>query len=168
MLDGLVAMGILPHVFCLHLLHLMYHVAVIAWMHRAGERKHGVKFGCKRLVTAKEVDESLNVMKHRPYIMPGIAFGIGSAPSERVERCNPRAILMAATHEMSVRIPQIAVVVHLPAENLLIKRIACRPCQLVGAEVVVGIFQSLRHTAMRFGKGHIAQGEIVLPSYSAV
>ena len=112
MLDGLVAVGVLPHAGQFHLLHLVDHAAVGA---RTDDVRHGeyrVDLGGERLVAAVEVDEPLHVVEYRPVVVPGVAFAVGAAPLVGVEGCEPAAVLEAAAHEARFLVEDVAVVIH--------------------------------------------------------
>ena len=148
MLDRLVAVGVLPHARNLHLRHLMNLVAIPSRLNRRRLRPDGIKFGNESFVGSEEVDKALHIMKYRPDVVPGIAFGVRTSPHERVEGVAlegivPMAFLVAGTEEVRGGVPQVTVVIEVAQEDLFVEFVATLPCEVVSTPVVVGILKRL-------------------------
>ena len=78
------------------------------------------------------------------------------------------AFLVAGTEEACGRIPQVAVVIEVTQEDFFVVFIATLPRNLIGTPIIVGILERLRHTAVRQGERHIAEGEVFVPALAAI
>ena len=63
MLDGLVAMGIVPHIHQLHLTYLVYDEAVVTIVKDGREREDAIELLSKGFVTSHQVNESLDIVE---------------------------------------------------------------------------------------------------------
>ena len=117
MLDRLVAMRIIPHIHNLHFADFMDHTTVIAVIKQRRHIKYGIHHGIETGLSSHQVDQSLRVMENRPGIMPAVAFRKSISPFQRIERRLERTILVAATHQLGLRIEQVLIIHRMFREN---------------------------------------------------
>ena len=80
MLDGLIAVGIVPHIHQLHLTYLVYDEAVVTIIKDGREREDAIELLSKGFVSSHQVNEPLDIVEDRPAIVEGITFGKGISP----------------------------------------------------------------------------------------
>ena len=142
MMNRLISMGILSHIDHHHLGHLMNHPAVSTHFHRIRNRKDRIQFRSKIAFASHQVDQALNIVHHRPVILPGISFDKRSAPSGRIEIfLSPFSIRQASPHKPGFRIVNIPVVEYRFTEKAFVSLVPHFLSQAHRTKIVIGILQ---------------------------
>lgn len=144
MLDGLVAVGILSHVYNLHLAHLVDELltGIDISTKRRGLLEHSVEFVDKGLVAAHQRDETADVMEHAPRPVPTVSFGERSPPGIWFEVIWEVAFRVATAHHTIFWMKHILVVLTTLLVDICLT--GWTPqflTHLVDAPVIIGIFQ---------------------------
>ena len=142
MLNGLVAMCIVPHVHYRHLTYFVNHLPVIAVIENRRNGKHRVKHRDKHFFTSHQVYQPLRVMKNRPGIMPTVSLGKCISPLQRRERFLEFSVPVLAAHQLTFGVEKILIVQGTFGKE---SNFFLRPfqflCQTVNAPVIVCILQ---------------------------
>ena len=89
-----------------------------------------------------KVDQALNIVHHRPVILPGISFDKRSAPSGRIEIfLSPFSIRQASPHKPGFRIVNIPVVEYRFTEKAFVSLVPHFLSQAHRTKIVIGILQ---------------------------
>ena len=135
-------MGVVAHVSHLHLGDLVDAGPVVAVVVDRRHDEHRVEHRRESLAAAHQGGQPIDVVEHRPGVVPGVALGVGVAPLVGAERLLERAVLVAAAHQARLGIEQVAVVLR-PREPflLLFGRAAQFRGHLCDAPVIVGVLE---------------------------
>src|SRR3990172_12591758 len=98
-MHGFVDVRVLAHVLHLCFGHFVNNLAVTTNFEFIGHTEEGIQLLNKVVFSAEKLDQSWDVLLNRPEPLPGVALGVNAAPGERIERFDPSAITVAATHE---------------------------------------------------------------------
>ncbi len=169
MLDGLVAVGIVAHVHHGHLADFVDREAVIAVVIERRNGKYGVEHGVHSVRAAHESGQPVRVVKHRPCVVPRVAFREVAAPFQRRERQSERSVGATAAHERCRWEENIAVVAGTAGIRLQFAGGAAESeSKTVDAPVVVGILQRAGHAFIDANIArHVAQTVIVVETETA-
>ena len=165
-LDGLVAVGVVPHVHDLHLPDLVDRTAVVAVVEERWNSEYAVQHGDIFIVTTHKVDKALGIVEYAPGVVEAVAFGEVASPLERAERSFEGSVHVLAHHQLVFRIIEVPVI-HgcLCIRCKLLLALAECLSEGVDAPVVVGIFKGPGSILIDSDiAGDVAETVVILPA----
>ena len=124
---------------------------------RLRKREVLVKLLDERLHTAKEVDESLRVLRHKPHVLPGVTLHEARLfVTEWVERLNPVALVVLRLEEARSGVEEVTIKLAALDETLVVGLLAEFLCNGSHAPVVEGLFHSDGHADVLLVLRHVA------------
>ena len=141
MLRGLVSVGVVAHVGHLHFGNFVDAEPVVAVVVDGRHDEDRVEHPRESFAFSHQVDQSLDIVEHRPCVVPRVSLGEGVAPLVGAEGRLERPVGIAAPHQARFGIEEVFIVLRSLFQHRSVVRFSQFFRHLRDAPVVVGVFE---------------------------